>query len=63
MIKYSSPVLLKVKDRINAKIDQQGRIILGQGEFGSVYLVEYSKTVAAMKQIIPDKMQVHVSWA
>lgn len=46
-------MLIKVCDKIKAKTDQQGRFILGQGGFGAVYLVEYNKTLAAMKQIIP----------
>jgi serine/threonine protein kinase len=48
-------MLTKIRDKISAKTDQQGRIILGQGGFGAVYLVEYNKTLAAMKQIIPHK--------
>lgn len=58
-------MLTKVRDKIGAKTDQQRRIILGQGGFGAVYLVEYNKPLTAMKQIIPHKatrnMQLEIS--
>lgn len=54
-ISFTSPLLAKYMNRYT--VDKEGHIVVGQGGFGTVFLVEFNKTIAVLKRIVPLKAE------